>query len=512
MSWWRKLLGSNGAQSTSSPGGEARMFPVTVPLIADQLSVRVYVHEIPTSQGPISCWSYVTDGLRARGHAEVVFTLRREPGEDTTAFPEEPCRLFEAFYQLAAQGHHPSAGSFTELGGARLFGHHLLYADAQPLDDVEIPPDGLAALLINDDELRAVKELGPTRVLARLGWAVRHYPFQTWSERGRRGLSLAETFEQSLLSQIGIRIGGPVTAVLHENRVTLSLQRSMADARWDEAMSQLPDAPMAFLALRDPDANACLVWEPGQGEPTAISPPGSDGSRMSGCCVVLFEESTDGGKLFEDGFAIELTAASWAELRRALREHRDLVIPATGGGYDFALRWRGGVDAGAAPGAPASDPAPASSGQASPLPAELDPIVVLLMPEAELAARVEISALSSQLRAIHEAIAKTYASGEILVAPLGLFVAVKPGRRVKVWAQGIEAPLRGEDAALLEERASAVPAPDVSAPIVVACAFSRKGSKLTGPPPMPLAWREASRAAGEGLSIPDRLLAAVWPD
>jgi hypothetical protein len=237
---------------------------------------------------------------------------------------------------------------------------------------------------------------------------------------------------------------------------------------------------------------------------------------MSGCCVVVFEESADGGKLFEDGFAIELTAASWAELRRALREHRDLVISATGGGYDFALRWRDRVASGAASASPASAAAPAPAAapasQRSPLPAELEPQIVLLTPEAELAARVELGALTTQLRAIHEAIAKAYAIGEILVAPLGLFVAVKPRRQVKVWAEGIAEPLRREDAALLEERASAVPAPDVSAPIVFAYAFSRKSTKLTGPPPMPLAWREASRTAGDRLSIPDGLLAAVWPD
>jgi hypothetical protein len=231
---------------------------------------------------------------------------------------------------------------------------------------------------------------------------------------------------------------------------------------------------------------------------------------MSGCFViVLGEQPADGGKLFEDGFAVELTDASWAELRRALREHRDLVLPATAGGYDFALCWRDRVSGDSAL-APAPRPAP--PGDELALPAELDSVVVLLVPEAELAARVEVKALAAQIGAIREAVLMAYARGEIRVAPLGLFVAVKQGRRVKAWAEGIEEPLRGEDAALLEERASAVAAPDVSGPIAFALAFPRKGARLAGPPPLPLAWRDAARTAAVGLSVPDGILAVVWPD
>jgi hypothetical protein len=42
---------------------------------------------------------------------------------------------------------------------------------------VPLPPSCLAALLITTDELRAVREFGTTRVLARLGQASGYYPF-----------------------------------------------------------------------------------------------------------------------------------------------------------------------------------------------------------------------------------------------------------------------------------------------------------------------------------------------
>jgi hypothetical protein len=121
---------------------------------------------------------------------------------------------------------------------------------------------GSCTELIDDDELRAVRIFGCTRVLGRMGEAARHDPFPTWSERGRRGLSLASAFEQSLLSRLGMRVSGPIVASRHDNRVTIGIQRSLhASLKGVE----LPDVPTGFLALRDPAANACLVWEPRPG-------------------------------------------------------------------------------------------------------------------------------------------------------------------------------------------------------------------------------------------------------
>jgi hypothetical protein len=367
MSWWKKVFGSKAAASTKDAGpGEAvvpgegegegddaaapaateaapagaRQFPVTVEIVPGELSARVYLHEISSTKGRIPCWSYVSDGLRAHQHKEVVFTLRRKRDEADEAFPEDPLQLFATLYRVAAQGQRVTEGGVTELGARRFFDHHLLYADAQPLDGVTLPPGCLAALLIDDDELRAVRQFGSARVLGRMGQAVTHYPFQTWSERGRRGLALASTFEHSVLAKIGIRIGGPIVASLHGDCITVGVLRSL-HASWRDALAKLPGAPIAFLTLRDPAANACLVWVPGQREPAAISPVGSDGSRVSGCCVVVVgEQPQSGGKLLEDGFAMELTGASWAALRRSLVEGTDLAIPATNGGKDFALTWR----------------------------------------------------------------------------------------------------------------------------------------------------------------------------
>jgi hypothetical protein len=308
----------------------------------------VVLHDIETVRGPISCWSYVTDGLVQQQQAELVFTLRRDADEPSDGFPQDPLHLFAAIYQLAERGQRVTSGGVTQFGGRSLFGHHLIYVSAQPLAGVALPSACLTAVLATEDELRAAREFGTTRVLARMGQASTHYPFPPWADRRRRGLSLERTFEASLLSKLqrasahGLRVG------IQDDRIALSALRS-EQPRWRDRLAAIPEgAPFAFLTALDPAAGGCLVWVPGQNGPEAIIPPGSDGSRLCGCFIVfLAEQPVNGGRLLEDGFAMELTSQAWQALRDALIEGRDLEISAAGDRMPFALTWR---DDGASPG------------------------------------------------------------------------------------------------------------------------------------------------------------------
>jgi hypothetical protein len=328
--------------------------PVRIEIVPGALSAQVTLHDIASQQGPIACWSYVTEGLAAHQQAEIAFTLRRDPGEASDGFPEEPLRLFATIYQLAAGGQRVSAGAVIEFGETRFFGHHVLYAPAQPLAGVVLPSPCLAALLITADELRAARTFGTARVLARMGQAAFFYPFPPWADRRRRGLALDRTFEASVLSKIPRASTQNLRAVLHDQRITLSALRA-EQPQWRDRLAQVPAAaPIALLTAIDPAANGCLTWVPGQKGPEAIVPPGSDGSRMSGCFVVFIaDQPSCGGKILEDGFAIELTAEAWQALRAALGDGSDLAIPATGGGMSFALTWRDDAD----PAVPVPDPA-----------------------------------------------------------------------------------------------------------------------------------------------------------
>jgi len=164
MSWWNRLLG-RGAEAQPSK----TTFPVRAELIPGSLTVTVYLHSVDTPGGPISCWSYVTDGLIAHHQKEVVFTLRRDRNERVDDFPQEPFQLFITFHQLAQQEKVVDEGGFTQFGARDFLGHHLMYVHPHPLPGVEIPANAILALLVTKDEVLAVQEFGSTRVIARLG-------------------------------------------------------------------------------------------------------------------------------------------------------------------------------------------------------------------------------------------------------------------------------------------------------------------------------------------------------
>jgi hypothetical protein len=367
---------------------------VTVDVVPGRLSVRVHAHDVATQQARIPCWSYVTDGLAAHDQAEIVFTLRREPGEATERFPDPPFRLFAAIHELTERGPPVTAGSQTEFGDARLFDHHVLYAPAQLLSGVPLPPGCLTALLVTADELRAVRTFGPTRVLARMGQAATHYPFPPWVDRRRRGVAMDRTFEASALAKLPRASTQDVRATLHGDRIVVSALRAEPPA-WQDRLAQLPSGvPLALLTALDPAANGCLVWVPGQKEPEAIIPTGSDASRVCGCFLALFaDQPANAGKILEDGFAMQLTGDAWQALRRALIAGEELAIPATDG-MSLALTWRDEdeVGPGAGEGWQAHSPEPARAGKVA-----LGP-VRLVTSEAELAERASAEQLAAFYR------------------------------------------------------------------------------------------------------------------
>ena len=172
----------------------------------------------------------------------------------------------------------------------------------------------------------------------------------------------------------------------------------------------------------------------------------------------------------------------------------------------------------AAPAAP-SDPVATNGAkpadddyQSPPVPPELDSTVVFLMTQEALGARIDIDALLHVSQKIFEAVSKLHMSKQLKPVPMSVFLAVKPGGKLKTWAVGIDGPLDPADAALIEASTSSVKAPAVLGAIALAFAYPRKGHDLTGAPPFPQSWKDAAARAGETLSIPEGLLAAVWPD
>jgi hypothetical protein len=400
MSSW-KQPGSPGAEPAAEPA------LARVEIIAGKLAARIYRHEVESQHGAIPCWSYVSEGLTGQQQTEVVFTLRRDPARPAGEAPSEPLQLLATIYQVTETGQRATSGSFTEFGGDGFFGHHVLYVQALAMTGVRLPASCLAALLVTADELRAVREFGTTRVLARLGQASSHYPFPPWADPQRRGLSLERTLESSVLSKVPRASAHDVHVSLTDRQITMAALRS-EQLSWQDRLAQVPpEVPLALLTAFDPAANGCLVWVPGQKQPEAIIPPGSNGSRVCGCFLaVIPDQPGNGGKVLEDGFAVELTTEAWQALRRALIDGVDLAIPASGDGMSLALTWRDEVyvspiDARAyrAEGGWAMH-RPEGTGEAAPASRVAIRHVRLLASEEEVAARTTVAAVVAFCEAI----------------------------------------------------------------------------------------------------------------
>ena len=316
-------------------------FPVFLELVPGQLGAQVYYHEIDSPGGSIPCWSYITKGLLTRGQKELIFTLRCEPDEPTTTFPDDPLHVFSFIDQLAQNGQLVDAGGVTQFGESNFLGRHLAYIHPQPLQGVPVPHPAIAAILVTEDEVSAVQEFGITRLMSRLGNVSRYYPCPPWSDRSRPGLSFERIRQESVLARVA-RFHAPGVRIVREGqRVVLRISAG-ARERLQRHLRKAPrKAPLALLTDIDPTANGCLVWEPDQpGGPTAITPPQSDGSRLCGCFVLFVPaQKEEEIRLFEDGISLLLSTRSWNAMRKALMKERALTLSVGGDGSSVSIEW-----------------------------------------------------------------------------------------------------------------------------------------------------------------------------
>jgi hypothetical protein len=96
----------------------------------------------------------------------------------------------------------------------------------------------------------------------------------------------------------------------------------------------------AFLTEPDPDANARLIWRPGQSSPRWISPDGIEANQITGggLIIAVSDAHQDRSQIVEDGFSLVLRTVSWVKLKLALTRGAPLELFTTDG-PSFAVEW-----------------------------------------------------------------------------------------------------------------------------------------------------------------------------
>ncbi len=278
--------------------------------------------------------SAVTDGLAKRRQRELVFTVRLASDEDPSEKMRELVRFVATVYAWAREGNLVDAGGFTQFGQRGLFGRAdsgLLYADARAMAGVRLPEQALAAVSVDAREMRTALDFGVYRVLTRIGLQLRLFPFPTWSDL-ERSSAMTDNEADSRLTQVP-RVRAPgVSFLLHDDSLRVNLP-SDTTSLLRSLRALAPGAPFALLTRPAPNANAILVWTPGQAGMSGISPEGSDGSRRSGSCLVVVPggKHVDEVRTFEDGCSVSFSTESWGLLSASLTAERPFALTTPSG-------------------------------------------------------------------------------------------------------------------------------------------------------------------------------------
>ncbi|MEO6598323.1 MAG: hypothetical protein ABIQ16_00515 [Polyangiaceae bacterium] len=319
----RIALAARAANLTAPNPGE----PALAEVIPGQVDVEFYLNDsIDEVLG--SFLTAVSVGLALSGQRELVLSMRLGTNESPIAKMQDIVRFLQTVHAWAQAGQFLDQGGLTQFGERGLFGSTnsgLLYADARPVLGVTLPKRALAAIFVEAQEVRAALEYGTYRVLTRIGMQLRIFPFPTWGALDRPS-AMTKRESQTFLAKLPRMKAPGVTFLMSANCLRITLP---SDDSLSKGLAALPQkTSFALLTRPAQGANAILVWKPGQDEMSGISPDGSDGSRVSGSCLMFATGSTvDEARWIEDGYSLLLTHESWASFSAAILARRALSLP-----------------------------------------------------------------------------------------------------------------------------------------------------------------------------------------
>jgi len=473
------------------------------------LTVTVYAHDIKANGKKIACWSYVSEGFEPWGQHEIVFTLRRPSGKAEGDFPTEIFDMFLGLHALARAGHPVTARDFTVFKpDAPFFGRKgkwgLIYIPAEIFPGVEVPFEALAAVLIKDDEVEIVKKALGYRIASMLGSAYRYYPCPPWSDPDRKPVASAKDFEKSVLAKFkfnptpGLMIrmssgAGP------EKEIILRFEMSELP-KINALLAAYPnEAGLSLLIDPDPKATMRSFWLPGSSNNNIIT-AAAPGPWVTGgfLFLVASEEVKESGFMFEDGFLLNLSLATWNKLKASVAAAEPTAIPLAEKGLTLEVEFQRSFPFDELAEVPYQTVAVADCQS-----------YIELKKRVPDVGSVEsyIKALSKAARAALEDSKQQDACG-VLIA-----VGVKPGKKSKVWCEAVDGSLSEETLKKLGAVLEKVPTVEVKdGPI----AFVLKGvlwkRKVKEFPIYPSLWKKAIAEAGGSLIVPDELFKIIWAD
>lgn len=427
-------------------------------LLQDELGVTLFAHTVVADGAPVSCVTWRTRGFAAIDHPELTITYARPADEGLDVVQLDAIRFITGLYSRAKGGAPPIGAGMTAEYPPGLFDERealgAVFVRAFEIEGVPVRRAGLSVVVLHRDELEVARSLGARRVLARLARHGRHAPFPFWWTLDRPSVARADEASSALETTARMAVLG-ASATLRGDVVRVCLPPQRARVIGD-ALRVHGDDAFAWMTDATGDADAFLVWEPGQSSPSAAPVRGSRGRAVAGTFVMFTPGAErDRGALFEDGFRFELEEASWAGLREAVTSGAAFELPPGERSKGLSLVWE----------EPFADAPPSASYQGVEVYAGLEPPRVGVAPKvlAEYVKRV-CAAID---RHFEDA---WYAPGQDLI----VHVEVHPGRPPRADLALRPGPPHPSVNGLCG-KVESIPTPEVTAPVVFRTMWSLWG-------------------------------------
>jgi hypothetical protein len=297
------------------------------------LTVTFYAHDDADGRAG-NFITGVTEGLLKRRQRELVVSLQVGAGDDPQAHLRELSRYFVTVWRWAQQRNLVDAGGVTRFGDRGMFGRSgngFVYVDAKPLRGVMMPGRALAAIVVDPGEVETALAHGVYRILARLGEASACFPYPTWSDLARASVA-SEREGESALGKVSRTRAPGVHFVIEGKRLRVRIPTAARGILGRGVGALAPRTPFALLTEPAANADAMLVWHPGQAEPKAIYAEGSEGARLTGgCLAVVPGGQKDEIRVMEDGYTLLLSDDTWGSLASALLGEHLISLPMADG-------------------------------------------------------------------------------------------------------------------------------------------------------------------------------------
>lgn len=306
--------------------------------LLDDVRVTATAHTLDAG-GPLPVVTLVTRGLARTGAGELALTVLREPAPSARRL----LAMLGSAVAAARAGHPPVTGDLLPVrGGANgLLGfcqfERALLWHPHALAAVPETNEALTVQLLTAQEARHLDQLGPLRLMARLGHAAGFYPSAPWVDPNRKPLIDDGEVEHSVLARCrSLRLPGTrISRISRAGRDGLSIEVGREHGQDLEDILNRDDLPgVSLLGHEDPEADAIMVWHSGA-PPTAIVPGRSRASRFALNFVLMLRGDDDRLGWVEDGATWVLSPQAWTRLRKAVAG-REMLNTAVG---ESPVRW-----------------------------------------------------------------------------------------------------------------------------------------------------------------------------